>query len=188
MNIANAEARIASNVDPGERVLWCGVPRQGVFLRPSDVFLIPFSLLWGGFAVFWEAAALRSGPAFFALWGIPFVLVGLYMIFGRFFLDAAQRAHIAYAVTDRRVIIVSGIFNSQVKSLSLGTISDLSLSERSDGRGTITFGPVNPWSSWYGTTSWPGTPTTPCFDSIPAAKTVFAAIQRAQNTRSGLAG
>ena len=32
------------------------------------------------------------------LWGIPFVLVGLYIVFGRFFVDAKQREKTCVAI------------------------------------------------------------------------------------------
>lgn len=35
-----------------EYVLWSGKPGEGHLLAPNDVFLIPFSILWCGFAIF----------------------------------------------------------------------------------------------------------------------------------------
>ena len=151
------EDLISDELAPGEKLLWSGRPLQGFVLRAVDAFLIPFSLLWGGFAIFWEAGVLASGaPWFFALWGVPFVLVGLYIIFGRFWVDARQRAATVYAVTSERVVIVSGLFTRCVKSLSIDTITDVSLTERGEGAGTITFGPVPPFYWWYGGAGWPG--------------------------------
>ena len=69
----------------GERLRWVGQPDPRVRFSAADLFLVPFSIMWGGFALFWELQAVVSGgPFFFTLWGIPFVLMGLYFIFGRF--------------------------------------------------------------------------------------------------------
>src|SRR5476649_1583398 len=104
-----------SYLDPSERLLWSGQPKQGLRLQASDAMMIPFSLMWGGFAIFWEANALglvqtnghqTTPPIFMAIWGIPFVLVGLYMIAGRFFIDAMTRGKTWYAVTDQRLLVV----------------------------------------------------------------------------------
>src|ERR1700750_2217056 len=108
-----------------EQLLWSGRPRKGFALRPSDALTIPFSLMWGGFAIFWEVMVIKSdAPIFMKLWGVPFVLVGLYMIAGRFLFDALQRDKTAYGVTGERVIIISELFGRKVKSLNLRTLTD----------------------------------------------------------------
>ena len=68
---ADAQLEISRRLEPGESLLWTGVPRRGLVLRGSDAFLIPFSLFWGGFALVWETSALASGDPFFSLFGVP---------------------------------------------------------------------------------------------------------------------
>jgi hypothetical protein len=175
------EQVLSSQLGPKEKLLWYGRPRQGIFLSPKDAYLIPFSLMWGGFAIFWEYGVVNSNaPLFFELWGIPFVLIGLYLIAGRFFVDAKRRSKTYYGLTNERVVIVSGNVSSNVKSLQLRTLSDVSLAERADGNGTITFGPTPPW--WSGGGGWPGTSrnSSPAFESISGAREVFERIRLAQ--------
>lgn len=177
------EDALRPELAPDEQLLWFGQPRQGITLRPTDALLIPFTLLWGGFAIFWEASVISSGaPAFFALWGIPFVLVGLYMIFGRFGVDAQQRANTVYGVTNERVVIVSGLLSRQTKSLNLGSLAEISLAERSNGIGTITFGSLPFWHWMYGGIAWPGmgNQMVPQFELISEARVVYDLIRKAQ--------
>jgi len=159
-----------------------------MLLRPSDAYLIPFSLLWGGFVIFWEATVLRaSGPnsPIMALFGIPFVLMGLYFIVGRFFVDARIRAKTFYGLTNRRVIIISGVFSRTTDSLPLRTLTDISLQERSDRSGTILLGRPQPFSSWGWGSSWNWWPgisqySTPAFEMIPNVKSVYDQLLEAQ--------
>ena len=65
-----------------EKILWSGQPDTSVHFTRADIFLVPFSLLWGGFAIFWELGALgiffsksdsSDGMAIiFPIFGIPF--------------------------------------------------------------------------------------------------------------------
>jgi len=185
---------IESRLDPGEKLLWTGQPKQGVRLQPQDAFMIPFSLMWGGFAIFWEAGVLglihlngnhraqASPPLFMAIWGIPFVLIGLYMIFGRFFFDAALRKKTFYAVTDRRLIILKNLFRFDLASFDLDSASNLNLSERSDGSGDILFGAPSPMAYSAGA-GWPQSRRgyqVPGFYLLPNAREIFGLVRDAQ--------
>src|SRR5512145_2674932 len=98
------ENELRPNLSSDAKLIWTGKPKTGIVFRGSDAFLIPFSLLWGGFAVFWETNVIATGaPFFFKLWGIPFVLVGLYLTVGRFFFDAKKRANTIYGLTSDRI-------------------------------------------------------------------------------------
>jgi hypothetical protein len=184
------------SLSPNETLLWCGQPRQGIFLRASDAFLIPFSLLWGGFAIVWEVMAITmlfssassasSAPLgfrlIFPLFGISFVLVGLYFMFGRFWFDRILRERTYYGVTNERILIKSGVFSATLKSLNLRSLADISLSEKADGSGSITFGGGSPFSWMFaGMSWWPGMSafSGPALDSIHDAGSVYAIIRDA---------
>ena len=178
-----ANLEIAKQLDSGESLIWAGVPRQGMMLRGADAFMIPFSLMWGGFAIFWEASVVAAGgPVFFMFWGIPFVLVGLYMIIGRFFVDAKLRSSTFYGVTDRRVLILSGLFSRSTNSLPLESLHDIAVTEKPDGSGTISFGRPSLAGSMYAGTQWPGMGQhqVPTFESIPYARSVYDRILEAK--------
>ncbi|MBO9714381.1 hypothetical protein [Sphingomonas sp.] len=162
----------------GERLLWSGRPRQGIVFTPSDVLMIPFSLLWGGFAFFWETMVILSdAPIFFRLWGVPFVLVGSYIIAGRFFHDAWVRAHSWYAVTDRRVLILRTGPLGELTALDIRSLPDLQLRLGWSGRGTILFAEAWQNRPWDRHASWgPASSRTPQFTMIRDAERVFDLI------------
>jgi hypothetical protein len=180
--VNDPESVIQRELDPTEKLLWYGRPPLGLRLRAHDAFLIPFSLMWGGFAIFWEVSVVAQGAGlFFAIWGVPFVLIGLYLIIGRFFVDAWQREKTYYGITPQRIIIVPGLLNRNVKSLNLHTLSDLSVSERTSGSGTITFGPTPPWWVYPGG-GWPGMGhyAAPSLELEKDAREVYEIIRNAQ--------
>ena len=92
-------------IQPGERIVWRGQPDAAVVFGPEDLLLVPFSLMWGGFAIFWEIGVTTQGWGVGSVWGIPFVLIGLYFIVGRFIYKRHNRRTTRYAITDRRIIV-----------------------------------------------------------------------------------
>jgi hypothetical protein len=108
--------------------------------------------------------------------------VGLYFVFGRFIVEAKQRGNTFYGVTDKSIIIMSGLVAQKVKRLNLRTINDVSLSEGKQRRGTIAFGPTPPFYSWFGGGSWPGmgNMAVSSFDMIENARSVYDLIMKTQ--------
>lgn len=131
--------QLAPYVLPEETLLWTGRPDPAKHFSASDVFMVPFSLLWGGFAIFWLISALVGGaPTPFALFGLPFVALGLYFIFGRFIYKANRKRQTVYGLTEGRALVGVGS-----GSLSEAPLQRTPVDQRRsrDGRHlTVTFG------------------------------------------------
>ncbi len=177
------EQALRRELDPGERLLWSGQPVQGLRLQAGDLFLVPFSLMWGGFAIVWEWLAIRSGaPWFFKLWGIPFVLIGLHLMVGRFFADARLRGRTLYGLTDRRVLIVRTGRRPALQGLHLEVLPEVSLQEGRGGIGTVSFGGVPPQTVRALGTTWRTTPGVPAaFTLVPNARAVYDQVRAARD-------
>jgi hypothetical protein len=136
----------------GEHIEWVGRPDPTKRFTPADRFLIPFSLLWGGFSIFWLVGATLAG-GLFGLFGIPFAALGLYFIFGRFIYKADRKRRTVYAVTDRRVLeIVAGRKGESVSAVYLRSIPNISSSVVSNGEGCVEFGISSRMESHYANT------------------------------------
>lgn len=172
--------KVAEWLERDERPLWGGRPAGGVLLHAGDVFLIPFSILWFGFAVFWEVGVVNSNaPPFFALFGAPFIVIGLYFVFGRFAWDAFRRARTVYAVTSRRVIILSEVWRGNIQFVDLRNLEQIRIRAARHGRGTLVLGQEPPWWASFG--AWPGgRESVPTLEAIDGAKDVLDTIRRAQ--------
>lgn len=129
--------QLAPHLLRGERILWTGHPDPRRLVSKTDAYLIPFSLMWGCFALFWEGAAIASrAPFFFLVWGVPFVLVGQYFIWGRFIYKRHSRLQTIYAVTDQRILVLRG---RTLQSTLLGQMPVLNEVTRRDGSGSLEF-------------------------------------------------
>ena len=93
----DAPTALRDFLTPDETILWSGRPRQGVFFVPEDRGKVLFGLTWlfGSllletiFATRCFGLAPRSAdqPLFVAAGGF-FVLIGLYLTVGRFFVES----------------------------------------------------------------------------------------------------
>jgi hypothetical protein len=127
----------------------------------------------------------KNAPIFFKYVGGSLVLWGLYIVAGRFLFDAWIRRNTYYAVTDKRILILRsfGPF-SKITALSFDQLPDASLSEKTDGRGTIRLGPPLSLEAWLCRSSrkpysWTlSLDRTPHLIEIEDARRVFDLIQR----------
>ena len=134
------------HISPNERVLWKGRPEKGITFSQHELMTIPFGIFFTLFAVFWISMAMSAG--LFALFGVPFVLVGLYMAGGRFLINEIMKRSTAYVITNKAIIRKRGsrinvwhgneLHNMQVFSHRNGTTSFMfsSISVHYTGRPT----------------------------------------------------
>lgn len=160
---------VSSELLPGEVVVWVNRPKQGLVLRASQWGRLPFSLMWGGFAIFWETmVVVMAAPLFPRAWGIPFVVTGLSVMMGCFFIDAWLRARTTYVITNRRVMIRRSGALPRTTSFRLDALPELATERHRDGTSTIVFGPKS---------AGRGQPASPRFDGIDDGETALAFMQ-----------
>jgi hypothetical protein len=142
------EARVQSELQGNERVLWVGQPRPDLAARKSW-FLVPFGCVFAGFAVFWILMAGGIGmmgggaPGIFAcfpLFGLPFVAVGVWMMMSPVWLRGFARRTI-YAVTDRRALLwePGGFGGVTLRSYTPSALGRMVRTENPDGSGDLIF-------------------------------------------------
>jgi hypothetical protein len=135
---AEQQLQLQRYLQPGEKIVWTGQPNPSRLIGRSDGLLIPFSLIWGGGAIVWEGGVILTGaPLLFWLWGIPFVVVGQYFIWGRFVYKRWDRRRTVYALTNQRALILRG---GSLQSVFLNQLPAMHQLVRADGSGSIEFG------------------------------------------------
>jgi hypothetical protein len=152
--MSDFDDEIRRDLEPGERLLWTG--RQPPELR-FDVrevgSVVACLALIATILTCWNAI-FEGGPRFFAAYGVLIAALAVYNISFRYALELALRRNTKYALTTERMLIVLGFLERRTISMDLETLSDLTLSERPGGGGTIRFGQrsklaaVRLWT-WY---------------------------------------
>jgi hypothetical protein len=137
-------ARLESYLRPGEQLLWCGRPDRSVVFAPTDIIAIPFGVIWLGISLAWEVGAgAVAAPTAVKLVGVPFVLVGIYLIVGRFVVRVIRRRRTVYGITTERVIVATG---SSLRETPVRG-GAMSVRRRRNGRrATVVF---EPFGSYY---------------------------------------
>lgn len=145
--------RLAAELAAGETVLWQQAPARGA-MAGQNLFGRVFGIFWLGFSLFWFTGALQAAQfggfgLIFPLFGLPFIGIGIWIVFvlpGR---QKRQLSTTIYAVTDRRLIIFSSAPTRSVRSLPLQCIRSVSKRFHRDGTGDLYFD-IDPAAWGYG--------------------------------------
>ena len=130
------EAR--SFLHDSEQVLWIGKPCQSA-KAPVSPFTLLFSFFWLGFAIFWTVTATATG-GIFGFFGIPFICIGVYLLYTVTVGNKNRYRNTVYVVTDKRAMIVyHGNRGSTCNDYFLKNFRDISLTHVNGNVGTICF-------------------------------------------------
>ena len=136
---------VSREMRTGERLQWQGLQLARLSARSFAIyfFAIPwtvFSLFWTGLAAAGVASFAEEGPGLlgwaFPLFGVPFILIGLWML-SQPFAPLFQRGKVIYAVTSERLLKVSVGRSIDVKSLPAYRIGQVERIEQRDGSGSL---------------------------------------------------
>jgi hypothetical protein len=179
---------IKSEISSSEQLLWFGRPRQGLIFRSSDIWGIPLTLLYLCFLAalshhLWSTASEEFIDLYIIVLAGVFIIFGLYLVIGRFFVDLLQRKKISYGITNERIVIVSGVFSQETNFVNLEGLAEIDIVEDSNGFGTIIFGRDkmdDSYNKWLWEEDRIPVIRAPKFRDIPNAKNVHEIIRNAQ--------
>ncbi len=139
---AHLQARVKSELRPGEAVAWIGQPNPTRFMR-SGFFLWLFFIPWTAFSLFWIAGAsgfkfpdFSHAWSWFPLFGLPFLLIGLGGLSSPLWLYR-KAANIVYIVTNQRAFSLEGARSYTVRTYLPAQLTHIVRKEHPDGSGDL---------------------------------------------------
>jgi hypothetical protein len=122
----------------------------------------------------------------FDLIGSVFILMSLYLLFGRFVVLAREARATVYAVTDRRVLLIGGAFRRKIVELRMGSLPTVTVNQDLKGIGSVAFGdPIRgSYKRWGATARSSRIDDVPTFIAIERPSDVARIIDQARETRS----
>lgn len=116
----------STHLEADESVLWEGRPAPRCYVFRNWRHSL-FGLLLLLLSTWWLAVGYQLGHLYDWIWlawlPLPFVLLGLYLALGHVLLARYEWERVYYAVTDRRVLVLRGLFRPRFDSLQLPEVT-----------------------------------------------------------------
>jgi len=171
----------------GEEILWEGKPTELKGLTASSVSTSFFGIFWLAFSILWTAIAaigIFKATQFslfsfvFPLIGLPFVAIGVYLVFIMPNKHKKKSQSIFYYITDQRVIILTNSRTKAIKELRYENLGKVILTENKNNTGNIMFSQFTLSKSISFTANKSSLPAPDnCFYKIKAAEDVYKLIE-----------
>ncbi|MBN1618995.1 PH domain-containing protein [Candidatus Dojkabacteria bacterium] len=132
-------------LDPGETIIWEGKPKSRLYMLANNFPVLMFGCFWLLFTLIWEATAIGIGTVAniktvgdsldavpqivssgFPCFGIPFVLVGIFLVLSPL-IGFLSYKNIKYYITNKRVIMASGLIGVDYKFIDFDQIHNISV-------------------------------------------------------------
>jgi len=139
-------AALERELAAGEAVGWAGEMSRGTQWAGCMVWLVAipftvFGLLWmliAGLGMLADSGAMaRVTSGLGALFGLPFLVIGLILLWQPMRMRRRARGTV-YAVTDRRILRIVRAGATELSQVPLDRIASIDLQEYADGSGNLT--------------------------------------------------
>ena len=120
---------------PGEKIVWKGRPDARESAKVG-LFRFFFGIFFFSFSLFWMYMATSMDGGLFALFGLPFVAVGFWLVSGpaRNYLKSARTY---YAITNQRVITLIRGKGYAINAITPDQMTDYKRTDQTAGFGSI---------------------------------------------------
>ena len=148
------DTSIQNNLLPNEEILWEGRPHISDNFNFSNIAKSMFGLIWLGFSLFWTITAFLMTRAistsdstamffkyFFPLFGLPFVAIGVFIVFVAPRKEKMKALNTCYYITDKRLIINIDTSSGTFRSALIKNTDGIQITRNRDNTGNIMFSP-----------------------------------------------
>lgn len=132
-----------------EELLWIGRPTKEIKLLPAEKFNRIFGIFWSVFSVFWISIAIFGASMapknefsmikIFPLFGLPFLFVGLYLVFIAPIKAQSKRKNTEYALTNKRILILYSGKTVTLQAFKYSDIQNVNFASDASDVGCVTF-------------------------------------------------
>jgi len=127
-------------LEDGETLCWQGRPAPRCYTFRNWKHSL-FGLLLTLLTSWWQAVGLQMAADYDRFWigliPLPFWLFSLYLAVGHLIVARLEWDRISYALTDRRLLVRSGLIRSQIKHLLLENLQSYRLRSLGEALGSV---------------------------------------------------